>query len=59
MYQAMTRDEKYIVIAVYGDAETMETKDIQVYSGGNVSEREACTIDELKLRIDKWAKSKR
>ena len=55
MYQAMTRDKKYIVIAVYGDAETMQTQSIQVYHGGKVSEREPCSIDELKLRVEAWA----
>jgi len=59
MYEAMTRDEKFLVIAVYGDAEIMEIQSIQIYHNGKATPREPCTIEELKMRVKRWAKKQR
>lgn len=59
MYEAMTRDKKYTVVAVYGDAEFMSVDSIQVYHKGKAAERTACDTDELKSRVNAWAKKHR
>ena len=55
MYQNMTKDEKYTVVCVYGDCETMVVDSIQIYYKGSAGERHFCDLNELQGRVSKWA----
>jgi hypothetical protein len=55
MYEKITRDKKWMVIVVAGDAEAMEIEAASCFKGGRFFEWQHCTLDGLKELIKDWA----
>jgi len=55
MYERLTAlSDKMTVIVVNGHPRTMEIKQVQVYRAGKGGPFEACSFDELKMRMKCW-----
>ena len=55
MFENMTKDERWIVVLVNGNAESMEVSSTQVIAKGRMRQPEESSIGNLKLRCNQWA----
>ena len=55
MFENMTRDDRWIVVIVNGNAEKMEVSSTQVIAKGRIYQPEESSIGNLKLRCNQWA----
>ena len=55
MFNRMAKDDKWTVVVIYGDAETMEIVAIEVFAKGTHHRIIKCDLAKLKARCKRWA----
>ena len=55
MFEKMTQDERWTVVIVNGNAESMEVSSVRVIAKGRMRQSEESSIGSLKLGCNVWA----